>query len=156
MSISEDRGLSLFGVYSVAQKALEECLYTELLPNTEYIVSAHVETRLHEVFQNRFKVSISVDRARNAISLQDIRVFNPICEYINMQVTSESPVESNIGVDSMFKTHKRAYSVYFGAYIECVKYISENDWYFIIQGATSQQRMKATVPYSTFTWESLP
>lgn len=44
------------------------------------------------------------------------------------------------------------WSNYFNAYIKCVKYISDTDWYFVIVGDTNSRIHKAKSRYSTFNW----
>lgn len=51
------------------------------------------------------------------------------------------------------KTNKVTYSNYFQAYIVCVKYISDDHWYFIFRDAVGKQSWRrAKTKYSYFTW----
>lgn len=53
----------------------------------------------------------------------------------------------------MKKTNKIAYSKYFQEFIICVKYVSDDEWYFIFKDAVGNQKpRRARTKYSYFTW----
>lgn len=59
-------------------------------------------------------------------------------------------------MDFFFNYHKKAWSSYFGAYIRCVKYISDTDWYFVInEDIDNRYVRKAGSKYSDFNWVRL-
>lgn len=56
----------------------------------------------------------------------------------------------------MVDLDKVAYSQYFGKYIQCVKYIDDNNWEFIFPTDKGLRTIyKAKTPYSFFSWNKL-
>ena len=53
-------------------------------------------------------------------------------------------------------TCKKAWSEYFKSYIVCVRYISDDHWYFTyIDDVDYRHVMRAKTKYSYFKWESV-